>query len=57
MKVVKTKIGRRSFIKSSLISINSPIARSLIGKEEGDTVFADTPSGQKEFEILKILYE
>ena len=44
-------------IKSSLISINSPIARSLIGKEEGDTVFADTPSGQKEFEILKILYE
>ena len=44
-------------IKSSLISINSPIARSLIGKEEGDTVLAETPSGGKEFEILKISYE
>ena len=44
-------------IKSSLISINSPIARSLIGKEEGDTVIAKTPSGGKEFEILKISYE
>ena len=44
-------------IKSSLISINSPIARSLIGKEEGDTVIAKTPSGGKELEILKISYE
>ena len=44
-------------IKISLISINSPIARSLIGKEKGDTVFAETPSGKKEFEILKISYE
>ena len=44
-------------IKSGLISINSPIARSLIGKKEGDVVSAETPSGEKEFEILKILYE
>jgi|TARA_B110000438_G_C15752134_1_gene623476 transcription elongation factor GreA len=44
-------------IKNSLISINSPIARSLIGKEQGDTVLAVTPSGGKEFEILKISYE
>ena len=44
-------------IKISLISINSPIARSLIGKEEGDMVIAETPSGGKEFEILKISYE
>ena len=44
-------------IKSGLISINSPIARALIGKEKGDIVSAETPSGQKEFEILKILYE
>ena len=43
-------------IKSGLISINSPIARALIGKEKGDIVSAETPSGQKEFEILKILY-
>ena len=44
-------------IKISLISVNSPIARSLIGKQKGDTVFAETPSGKKEFEILKISYE
>ena len=44
-------------IKSGFISINSPIARSMIGKKEGDIVSAETPSGEKEFEILKILYE
>ncbi len=44
-------------IKFGLISINSPIARSMIGKKEGDVVSAETPSGVKEFEILKILYE
>ena len=44
-------------IKSGLISINSPIARSMIGKKESDIVSAETPSGEKEFEILKILYE
>tara|TARA_B110000014_G_scaffold231732_1_gene193992 strand:- start:313 stop:786 length:474 start_codon:yes stop_codon:yes gene_type:complete len=44
-------------IKKSLISINSPIARALISKEEGDTAFAETPSGKKEFEILKVSYE
>ena len=44
-------------IKFGLISINSPIARSMIGKKEGDVVSAETPSGEKEFEILKILYE
>jgi len=44
-------------IKNGLISINSPIARSLIGKEKGDVVSAVTPSGEKELEILKISYE
>ena len=44
-------------IKFGLISINSPIARSMIGKKVGDVVSAETPSGEKEFEILKILYE
>ena len=43
-------------IKSGLISINSPIARALIGKEKGDIVSAETPSGQKEFEIFNFLY-
>jgi transcription elongation factor GreA len=44
-------------IKEGLISINSPIARSLIGKEKGDVVTVGTPSGEKEFEILEIFYE
>ena len=44
-------------IKSSMISINSPIARSLIGKVEGDIALVETPSGNKEFEILNISYE
>ena len=44
-------------IKSSMISINSPIARSLIGKVEGDIAIVETPSGNKEFEILNISYE
>ena len=44
-------------IKSSMISINSPIERSLIGKVEGDIALVETPSGNKEFEILNISYE
>ena len=44
-------------IKKSMISINSPIARALIGKEENDVAYVETPSGKKEFEILNISYE
>ncbi len=36
------------------ISINSPIARALIGKEVGEEVKVQTPSGIKKFEILEI---
>ena len=43
-------------IKEGLISINSPIARSLIGKEKGVVVTVGIPSGEKEFEILEIFY-
>jgi transcription elongation factor GreA len=43
-------------IKEARISINSPIARSLIGKEVEDVVRVKTPSGNKEFEILTIKY-
>ena len=39
-----------------MVSINSPVARSLIGKEVGDIAFVKTPSGDKEFEILNIFY-
>ena len=43
-------------IKSGMISVNSPIARSLIGKKEGDIAYVEAPSGKKEFEIINISY-
>ncbi|UJF19692.1 transcription elongation factor GreA [Vibrio sp. SS-MA-C1-2] len=43
-------------IKKNLISINSPIARGLIGKMEGDEVTITTPGGVKEFEIDAVEY-
>ncbi|MCG3863877.1 MULTISPECIES: transcription elongation factor GreA [unclassified Photobacterium] len=43
-------------IKENLISVNSPIARGLIGKMEGDEVAITTPGGQKEFEIVEVKY-
>lgn len=43
-------------IKSGRISVNSPIARALIGKEEGDVVDVRTPSGTKVYEIVEVRY-
>ena len=40
--------------KLSKISVNSPLARSLIGKSEGDLINLDAPGGKKEYEILSI---
>ncbi|CNE79214.1 transcription elongation factor GreA [Yersinia nurmii] len=42
--------------KQNLISVNSPIARGLIGKEVDDVVVIRTPGGDVEFEILKVEY-
>ncbi|WPL17340.1 Transcript cleavage factor GreA [Thiorhodovibrio winogradskyi] len=44
-------------IKRGMISISSPIARSLIGKSEGDQAVVDAPGGAREFEILEVRYE
>jgi transcription elongation factor GreA len=44
-------------IKLNLISIRSPIARALIGKEAGDVVTVDAPGGKVEYEILGVRYE
>ncbi|MBO9481935.1 MULTISPECIES: transcription elongation factor GreA [Gammaproteobacteria] len=41
-------------IKVNKISVNSPIARALIGKEEGDVVVVNTPSGGVEYEIDEV---
>ncbi|HEB58753.1 MAG TPA: transcription elongation factor GreA [Gammaproteobacteria bacterium] len=43
-------------IKAGLLSVNSPIARALIGKREGDIATVKTPGGVKEFEILAVKY-
>ncbi|MGB9699473.1 MAG: transcription elongation factor GreA [Thermodesulfobacteriota bacterium] len=44
-------------IKNGRISINSPVAKALIGKQVGDVVTVVVPSGKKEFEILEISAE
>ncbi|HEY6359030.1 MAG TPA: transcription elongation factor GreA [Vicinamibacterales bacterium] len=38
-----------------LISVASPIGQALVGKEAGDHVTAPTPSGQRRFEVLKLV--
>ena len=43
-------------IKVGLISVNSPIARGLIGKEVDDVAIIKTPSGDVEYEILEVQY-
>ncbi|PHM62175.1 transcription elongation factor GreA [Xenorhabdus ishibashii] len=43
-------------IKENLLSVNSPIARGLIGKEVDDVVVISTPGGQVEFEVLNVDY-
>lgn len=43
-------------IKAGLVSINSPVARGLIGKQAGDEVSVQVPSGVVEFEILAVKY-
>ena len=44
-------------IKESRISVSSPIARALIGKEPGETVEVQTPGGVKRYEIVDVRYE
>lgn len=43
-------------LKAGKLSINSPLARALIGKYEGDTVDVSTPSGIVRYEIEKVEY-
>jgi transcription elongation factor GreA len=43
-------------IKQRKISVGSPIARSLIGKTEGDTVEVATPGGARAYEIVSVDY-
>ncbi len=43
-------------IEAGLLNIRSPLARALIGKEEGDSVDVATPGGQRSYEVLSVRY-
>jgi transcription elongation factor GreA len=44
-------------LKHGLINISSPIARALIGKEEGDTAEVRAPGGVRHYEVVAVRYE
>jgi len=44
-------------IEKGLLNMKSPIARALIGKEEGDSAEVRTPGGLKSYEIVEIAYK
>ncbi|MCK5640664.1 MAG: GreA/GreB family elongation factor, partial [Gammaproteobacteria bacterium] len=44
-------------IKVSKISVNSPVARALIGKEIDDVALVQTPGGEHEYEIVAVRYD
>ena len=43
-------------LKQGLINVSSPIARALIGKEEGDTAVVQAPGGERRYEIVGVKY-
>lgn len=43
-------------LEKGLLNMRSPLARSLIGKEEGDVVEVQTPGGLKSYEILSVRF-
>ncbi len=43
-------------IENGRLNVKSPLARALIGKDEGDSVEVRTPGGERSYEILKISY-
>ena len=43
-------------LKQGLINISSPIARALIGKEEGDTAEVQAPGGVRRYEVIAVSY-
>lgn len=43
-------------INQGLVSFSSPIARAMMGKNEGDEVNFSAPGGEKQFEVIKVRY-
>ena len=56
-KVIYQLVGdAEADIKAGLISISSPIARTMVGKSEGDTVEVAAPNGVRSYEIVGVKY-
>ncbi len=49
--------GVESNVSNGLISFNSPLAKEILGKEEGDDLIANLPNGKKHYEILNVYYK
>jgi transcription elongation factor GreA len=49
--------GVESSAQNGLISFNSPLAKQLLGKEEGEEITATLPGGNKTYEILAVYYK
>ena len=43
-------------IESGLLNVRSPLARALIGKDEGDSVDVKTPGGQRRYEVISVRF-
>ncbi|HEX7719048.1 MAG TPA: transcription elongation factor GreA [Woeseiaceae bacterium] len=57
-KIVYRIVGEdEADLKQGLISFTSPIARALIGKNEGDEVRFSAPGGEKHYEVIEVRYE
>ena len=46
-----------SDMENGKLSLSAPVARALIGKDEGDSVSVNTPKGGNDYEILKVVYK
>lgn len=44
-------------LEKGLLNIKSPLARALIGKEEGDSIVFNAPGGTRDYEILKVVFQ
>ena len=43
-------------LKENKVSVTSPIARAMIGRNEGDVIAVEAPAGLREYEVLKVQY-
>jgi len=67
VKLVDTETGEESIyaivgdyeasIKENRIAISAPLARAMIGKEQGDTVFLRNAKGSREYEVIEVRFE